>query len=223
MESNYCPASIQKDFRFSMEALKVIFRNCAFGSRRALKSPNSSHGKWVDGFKLDLTVEKALSSLLLGPNLGVANGTSLISRYNNCQLQSRPGIKRSVRNQTPSLLKFVLRTGLIFLPFWNLLDWHVDSWRRLKVTIVCNWVEFHHFALLMMDWSRRFADGWFPDNFEQKKASSSCCKLLESVLIHAHSEGSCYATSSEKARSLSGILATKKKEIFKCVVCRINS
>ena len=70
----------------------------------------------MDGFKLDLTVEKALSSLLLGPNLGVANGTSLISRYNNCQLQSRPGIKRSVRNQTPSLLKFVLRNGLIFLP-----------------------------------------------------------------------------------------------------------
>ena len=115
MESNYCPASIQKDFRFSMEALKVIFRNCAFGSRRALKSPNSSHGKWVDGFKLDLTVEKALSSLLLGPNLGVANGTSLISRYNNCQLQSRPGIRRSLRNQTPSLkLKSVLRKGLIF-------------------------------------------------------------------------------------------------------------
>ena len=115
MESNYCPASIQKDFRFSMEALKVIFRNCAFGSRRALKSPNSSHGKWVDGFKLDLTVEKALSSLLLGPNLGVANGTSLISRYNNCQLQSRPGIKRSVRNQTPSRIHvYVLRNGLLF-------------------------------------------------------------------------------------------------------------
>ena len=69
----------------------------------------------MDGFKLDLTVEKALSSLLLGPNLGVANGTSLISRYNNCQLQSRPGIKRSLRNQTPSLkLKSVLRKGLIF-------------------------------------------------------------------------------------------------------------
>ena len=59
---------------------------------------------------MDLTVEKALSSLLLGPNLGVANGTSLISRYNNCQLQSRPGIKRSVRNQTPScVLMLVLK------------------------------------------------------------------------------------------------------------------
>ena len=168
-----------------MEALKVIFRNCAFGSRRALKSPNSSHGKWVDGFKLDLTVEKALSSLLLGPNLGVANGTSLISRYNNCQLQSRPGIKRSMGNQTPSpMLMFVLRNGLkgyFSKAFWNLLNWHVDSWRRLKVTIVYNWVEFHHFALLMMDWSRRFTDGWFPDNYEQKKASRSCCKLLLST------------------------------------------
>ena len=50
---------------------------CHFSNRRW-----NLHGKWVDGFKLDLTVEKAPS------NLEVANGTSLISWSNNCQLQS---------------------------------------------------------------------------------------------------------------------------------------
>ena len=85
---------------------------CHFSNRRW-----NLHGKWVDGFKLDLTVEKAPS------NLEVANGTSLISWSNNCQLQSFDnniilGIKGQQNAQTQYFLThFLTRGGLKISPF----------------------------------------------------------------------------------------------------------